>query len=71
MTNTIELRVEMLRHGDKDKDLANYLGITKASMSHKINNHTPWLADEVQKVAIKYALEPKRVCEIFFADMVS
>lgn len=70
-TNTIELKVEMLRHGDDAKALSKALGVTEATMSHKINGETEWKVDQIHKVIKRYELPAERTMEIFFAESMS
>jgi DNA-binding Xre family transcriptional regulator len=66
--NKTELRVVMLRHGDTNKELAEYLGITEQSVSAKINeNGTEFKQGEIAKIKEKYNLTADQVEAIFFA----
>lgn len=58
----------MVLHGDTNKDLANYLNITEASVSNKINeNGTEFKQGEIAKIKEKYDLTMEQVESIFFA----
>ena len=66
--NKTELRVVMLRHGDTNKELAEYLGITEQSVSAKINeNGTEFKQGEIAKIKERYNLTADQVEAIFFA----
>ena len=66
--NKTELRVVMLRHGDTNKELAEYLGITERSVSAKINeNGTEFKQGEIAKIKERYNLTADQVEAIFFA----
>lgn len=70
--NKTELRIVMLRNGDTNKDLAEYLGITEQSVSAKINeNGTEFRQGEIAKIKDRYSLTAEQVTAIFFADEVS
>lgn len=63
------LRSIMVLHGDTNKDLADYLGITEQSMSNKINeNGTEFKQGEIRLIRIRYKLTSDQVDRIFFAD---
>lgn len=66
MTNTNELRVEMLRYGDTGQILAKYLGITHPTFSNKLNNNAEFTQEEICKIKVRYNLSCERVDEIFF-----
>jgi predicted transcriptional regulator len=63
------LRSIMVLHGDTNKDLADYLGITEQSVSNKINeNGTEFKVGEMRLIRIRYNLTSDQVDRIFFAD---
>ena len=63
------LRSIMVLHGDTNKDLADYLGITEQSVSNKINeNGTEFKLGEMRLIRIRYNLTSDQVDRIFFAD---
>lgn len=66
--NATKLRSIMVLHGDTNKDLAEYLGITEQSVSNKINeNGTEFKQGEIAKIKEKYNLSAQEVATIFFA----
>lgn len=69
--NTIELNVEMLRHGDKGETLANALGIARATLSAKLNGKAEFTHDEMVKIRNRYELDADRFVEIFFPENLS
>lgn len=63
------LRSVMALHGDTNKSLAEYLGITEQSVSNKINeNGTEFKQGEIMKIKARYSLDSEMVDRIFFAD---
>ena len=63
------LRSIMVLYGDKNKDLADYLGISEQSLSNKINeNETEFKLSEIRKIKRRYKLTKDLVDLIFFAD---
>lgn len=67
--NSKMLRSVMALHGDTNRDLAELLGITEASVSSKINeNGTEFKQGEITKIKNKYGLSPDQVDAIFFKN---
>lgn len=63
------LRSIMVLHGDTNKDLADYLGITEQSVSNKINeNGTEFKQSEIRMIRTRYNLTSEQVDLIFFAE---
>ena len=63
------LRSIMVLHGDTNKDLADYLGITEQSVSNKINeNGTEFKQGEIKRIRVRYNLTSEQVDLIFFAE---
>ena len=63
------LRSIMVLHGDTNKDLADYLGITEQSVSNKINeNGTEFKQGEIGRIKARYNLTSDQVDRIFFAE---
>ena len=62
------LRSIMVLHGDTNKDLADYLGISEQSVSNKINeNGTEFKLGEIRRIRSRYNLTSEQVDLIFFA----
>jgi predicted transcriptional regulator len=62
------LRSIMVLHGDTNKDLADYLGISEQSVSNKINETgTEFKQGEIARIKMKYNLTSDQVDQIFFA----
>lgn len=63
------LRSVMVLHGDTNKTLAAFLGISEQSVSNKINeNGTEFKKGEIAKIKERYHLTCDQVDRIFFAD---
>ena len=63
------LRSVMVLHGDTNKTLADYLGISEQSVSNKINeNGTEFWQGEIGRIKVRYNLTSEQVDLIFFAD---
>jgi hypothetical protein len=63
------LRSVMVLHGDTNKSLAAYLGITEQSVSNKINeNGTEFRQGEIGQIKTRYNLTSEQVDLIFFAN---
>lgn len=65
MTNTNELKAEMVRNGDTGQVLSKYLGITHPTFSNKLNNNAEFTQEEIYKIKVRYGLSCDRVDEIF------
>ena len=64
-----QLRSIMVLHGDTNKDLADYLGISEQSVSNKINeNGTEFKQGEIARIKMKYNLSCEQIDNIFFAE---
>lgn len=62
------LRSIMVSHGDTNKDLAEWLGVSEQSVSAKINeNGSEFKQGEIAKIQKRYNLSPEQVINIFFA----
>ena len=67
--NKAELKVEMLRHNDTGEDLADALGITRQTLSRKMNeNNADFTQSEIAIIRTRYNLSGERIEEIFFAN---
>ena len=63
-----QLRSIMVLHGDTNKDLADYLGISEQSVSNKINeNGTEFKQGEIARIKTKYNLSSEQIDNLFFA----
>lgn len=60
-------RSKIALRGDTQTTLAEYLGISEASLSNKVNGKTEFVQSEISTIASRYDLSPSEVTEIFFA----
>lgn len=66
--NSKLFRSVMVLNGDTNAKLAEFLGITEASVSNKINeNGTEFKQGEIAKIKVRYNLDSDMVDRIFFA----
>lgn len=70
MTNTLEFKAMLIRKGYTAEELADAIGITKVTMSYKVNNKREFMASEINAISkvLDLSLEEKE--KIFFADVV-
>lgn len=68
-----KLKSKMVLYGDNGGDLANYLNISRSTLSSKMNetNGSEFTQGEIQKIKERYDLNSKEVDEIFFNQKVS
>lgn len=73
MMNKNELVSVMKKHGDRQEDLANYIGISLQRFNAKINEKdgAEFTKGEIAKIKEKYGLNAEQVDQIFFVDDVS
>ena len=71
--NKNELVSVMKKHGDRNEDLAKYIGISPQRFSAKLNGTggADFTGNEIRKVKEKYNLTGEEVDTIFFANNVS
>ncbi|THJ64686.1 helix-turn-helix domain-containing protein [Candidatus Frankia alpina] len=50
------LRLLMTRTGGRQVDVAEVLGITQSSMSHRLQGYSTWKVDDLAKVAAHFGL---------------
>lgn len=67
--NKNELVSKMKKHGDRNEDLAKYIGVSPQRFSAKLNGTggAEFTQGEIQKVKEKYNLTSEEVDAIFFA----
>lgn len=70
MTNTKLLKEAIKRSGYLQNFLAEKLGISKESLSQKVNNLRPWKQNEIAGLKRLLKLSNGEVNEIFFAEDV-
>ena len=67
--NKNELVSVMKKHGDRNEDIAKYIGIVPQTFSYKLNgtNGASFTQKEIQKIKEKYNLSAEQIDTIFFA----
>ncbi|MCI6584058.1 MAG: helix-turn-helix domain-containing protein [Mobiluncus sp.] len=53
-----EIKAELVRKGESVSDLANALGIRRATISNKLNGRTPIATDELFAISDQLGLSP-------------
>ena len=63
-----ELVSVMKKHGDRQEDLANYIGISLQRFNAKINEKdgAEFSKSEIEKIKVKYNLNAEEIYLIFF-----
>lgn len=62
------LRSIMVLHGDSGRSLAQYLGLSEASVNNKIaENGTEFKQSEIAMIRARYNLTDEQVTQIFFS----
>lgn len=71
--NENELLIEIQKHNETIKQLANYLGIETQTLERKMSDDTDsdFTMGEIKKIKEHYNLTIERVDEIFFSAEVS
>ena len=69
--NEVELRVEMIRHGDNNTTLAKALGKSIPVVCHKLKGRMKFTQPEMQTIIDRYGLSPERIQTIFFTEKVA
>jgi hypothetical protein len=71
--NARKLKSVMMLHGDSGRSLSDYLGISEATFSTKINRYrgAEFTQREIQAIKDKYSLTPEEIDSIFFDIEVS
>ena len=67
MFNANKLRAKIVENGYTSDRLAPLLGISKQSMSAKMNGHRDFNAREIQAIKETLNLNQVELCDIFFA----
>lgn len=65
--NVEKLRALMVLHDDNITTLARKMGISRSTLSAKMNGRRDWLVPDVMAITRIYALGPELVESIFFA----
>ena len=71
MTDKAKLRSKLALAEMTDTRFADEIGVSRQSMSMKMNGHRPFTADEIRRAKQVLNLTPEDVMEIFFAPDVA
>ena len=69
--NETEFKVVMLRHGDTNAILAEYLGLATKTLILKIKGVLCFNQREIGMIKERYKLSPEELDMLFFATQVS
>lgn len=71
--DTNKLKSKMALYGDTGKELADFLNISRSTLSSKMNetNGAEFTQNEILKIKERYSLKSKEIDEIFFNIRVS
>lgn len=61
-----KLKAYMILFDDTIGSLAEHLGISRQTLSGRMNGHTSFRADEIMLIAERYHLDSAVIAEIFF-----
>ena len=59
---------KMALFNDTVSSLAEYLGISRQTLTLKLDNKSDFTQSEIKKIVIKYNLTPDEMDQIFFGD---
>lgn len=65
-----KLKQTMNDHGDTNKALAVFLGMTASNFSTIWNGRQPFQRKHIVRIAVRYQLSPQDVWDIFFLAML-
>jgi hypothetical protein len=66
VTNTAELKAQIVRNNDTQVKLAKHLHMSVSCLNQKINGNSDWRSDEIKMVADRYHLTDEEITAIFF-----
>lgn len=66
MVNENLLKSKIVLFGDTLSDLADYIGITRQTLTMKISGVTSFTQPEIKRIIMKYDLTPEETETIFF-----
>ena len=69
--NSCELKAEIARNGLTIPKLAEAIGIGKKALYEKLSGKTAFTQREISRISKTLNLNERRMCEIFFAEIVS
>lgn len=69
MVNANLLKSKMALHGDNKTMLANYLSISRQTLTLKMSGANDFNQSEIKSIILKYDLTPEETEEIFFGEV--
>lgn len=70
MTNTLELKAQMIRRGFTNRSMAEAIGISPTSFSYKLNNRRLFNSAEIKSICRELGIDELGMSAIFFANNV-
>lgn len=70
MTNTTEFKIILMRRGLTAEQLADLVGMSRVSLSYKMNNKRTFDQAEIKAISDALGLTLEEKDKIFFGDMV-
>lgn len=64
------MRCCMAYYKDNNTRLAEYLGVSRQTITNKLQGRTDWTRREIEEITRRYNLKPEQVKMIFFCDEV-
>lgn len=61
-----KLKAQMVLHNDTIAKLAEHLGISRQTLSGRINGHSAFRQNEIMSIALRYSLNSREITDIFF-----
>ena len=70
MTDTLKFKSVLVAKGYTIQTLSNKVGMSKATLSYKFNNHRQFVTSEIKAIQTVLGLSQAERDEIFFAENV-
>lgn len=70
MTDTVEFKIALVKIGMSMNELAKKIGISRTSLSYKVNNKVEFTAKEIHAIRNCLNLTEAEMNKIFFANDV-
>ena len=69
--NSPKIKAVIVKNGDTQEALAEYLGIGLSALNARINGHVEFRRSEINAIRDHYKLTPEETMDIFFDEDVS